>query len=351
MVSHLRTAWSQRIAGQHIALRSYSMSDLASARTSFVEVSSPSSFSGHKLHIYCTDIGDVLSAYQRLIFDVEDRGWGMKLATQRFFDATAHGHKQAHKGVTIYLPRRAEVEDEIDWVVRLMEGWPVDGRIQGDTPKGNGVHHRFELDYDPEVDVDYDEYLRLYKPAKIAGVGTVTLYHGTNVIAAHRISYEGLKALDAHEFANQIEKEFGLPRDSVWNHPLNEFSRSARQGDKFIYLSGDRRTAESYASGLGSEILADALTCVYALQHPEWGRGYGDMGVQNWLDANKQKYRPALVTVFVPKDVLYHTHLKQHPGMPAGYDEFLEMFEEQPFNTVMLPSPIPASWVERVEVL
>jgi hypothetical protein len=126
----------------------------------FCQLADAETFSGTKAHLWCADTGDVVSAWQRIRWIVEEYGLGAKAATSRYFAVA-----DRHKGVTLYLPERARVDETVEDLVRWMDGWPIDGPIAGDTPRGNGVHTRFEFAYDPGVDVDEDTYHRLYVPA------------------------------------------------------------------------------------------------------------------------------------------------------------------------------------------
>ena len=147
-----------------------SQATLDNAHSSFIEVQRGSSLSGWKLHIYCEDTADVMMAMSRLrtVLDA-DPAMSCKVATKKFFEL-AKGTKQQGKGVTLYLPRVSTVEDDIDWVVRNMAGWPsrLSGPIQGDVACGNGVWKRYELSepISSEIDIsDMDEYHRMYVSA------------------------------------------------------------------------------------------------------------------------------------------------------------------------------------------
>ena len=141
----------------------------------------------------------------------------------------------------------------------------------------------------------------------------VRFWHGTTT-AGMKVAHEHgeIRPLDVKELAHRLEDEFGLPRDSVWNHAWNAFGRT-REGDKNIYLATDRRVAESYAR-MGNEALMDALDTVFRIQHPEMA----DMdvttpeGKQNAADRiafradwmRKHDYRPMVVAVDVPVESL-----------------------------------------------
>jgi hypothetical protein len=126
----------------------------------FVQAAEPATFSGHKAHLYCTDVIDVACAWGRVCDLVDEYGLGAKLATAAYFAGP-----DRHKGVTLYLPRRDQAAELVDWLTFHLDGWPVDGPIPGDVARGNGVHTRFELDRDLGRDVSYHTYRRHYRPA------------------------------------------------------------------------------------------------------------------------------------------------------------------------------------------
>jgi hypothetical protein len=132
----------------------------AAKRQLFVQAAEPATFSSHKAHLYCTDVVDVTCAWGRVRDLVEEYGLGAKLATTAYFAGV-----DRHKGVTLYLPRRDQVDEVLDWLTFHMDGWPVDGPIPGDAALGNGVHTRFELARDFGRDVTYRTYRRHYRPA------------------------------------------------------------------------------------------------------------------------------------------------------------------------------------------
>jgi hypothetical protein len=145
-----------------ITIRSLDLERLLEATTwqPFVQAAEPVSFSGHKAHLYCTDTIDVACAWGRVLDLVDEAGLGAKLATAAYFAGA-----DRHKGVTLYLPHRDQVDELVDWLTFQMGGWPVDGPIPGDVAHGNGVHTRFELDCDLGRDLSYDTYRRHYRPA------------------------------------------------------------------------------------------------------------------------------------------------------------------------------------------
>lgn len=114
--------------------------------------------SGTKVHLYCRTTADVVAALRRVEPAIDRYELDYKLASARTLVRSA-------KGVTLYLPRRAEVAQALACVRGAMVGWHVDGEIFGDTAHGDGVHTCFELAFDPGHDVDPLEYELLYVPA------------------------------------------------------------------------------------------------------------------------------------------------------------------------------------------
>ena len=143
------------------------INDTGSAQ-SFYSVVSPATFSGTKLHIEASTPEQTDDAYQRVYDIVQARGLGMKVATPKFHTSAA-GTGQEGKGVTIYLPRRDTVDDDIGFISRALEGYDAPGRgIAGDEPVDGvpGLYRRYELSPDaPDRDLDYSEYHRYYVPA------------------------------------------------------------------------------------------------------------------------------------------------------------------------------------------
>lgn len=137
----------------------------------FIEVASPATFSGHKAHIYATNAAESMAVINRLGNSIAERGWGAKVAADKFHKLT-EDPKYAHqrgKGVTVYFPNRATYKADLDHLVGLMADLPAaqrQGRIKGDTQVGNGVGTRYELRADaPQRDLDPVEYHHWYQSA------------------------------------------------------------------------------------------------------------------------------------------------------------------------------------------
>lgn len=132
----------------------------------FIQVGpEPNTFSGWKLHVFCPHTDAVKIALSRLHADAIQFGWGMKVATEIFFLMAPEGTPQHGKGVTIYLPHRATADDELDWIKRLLDGYPFSGAIAGDEMVTPALGRRFEFHPDPQRDVDRREYDRWYRPS------------------------------------------------------------------------------------------------------------------------------------------------------------------------------------------
>lgn len=133
----------------------------------WVNMNSPAydSYSGWKLHIYSVTEEDVEELALRLFKLVEERGMGMKLATPRILAKFAPGNPQRGKGVVIYLPRRATLDDDIAAVVAAVEGYAPQGEIQGSEHVAGPVWKRFDLAQDLGRDVTRQEHDMLYAEA------------------------------------------------------------------------------------------------------------------------------------------------------------------------------------------
>jgi len=131
---------------------------------SFMQTHHADSMSGWKLHVYCPSTDAVKIALSRLWDDADQFGWGMKAATDRFFEHHGDG-PQAGKGITIYLPHRDTAADDTKWIGRLLEGFPFAGEIAGDEMLSPCLGQRFELREDPGRDLDPREYYDWYVPS------------------------------------------------------------------------------------------------------------------------------------------------------------------------------------------
>jgi DNA polymerase III epsilon subunit-like protein len=147
--------------------------DGTAAFSYFVTGRLPATLSGHKLHISTESSEEVREALARILPILEaDKAMGFKLGTEAFFKYTQYDHPQKGKGVTIYLPRVATLDDDIDKIVQAMAGWRGKDRgIDGDTMIGNGVGRRYELREPIETELDMGSvndakrYRKLYIPS------------------------------------------------------------------------------------------------------------------------------------------------------------------------------------------
>jgi len=136
----------------------------------FLTLGTPDTFSGYKAHIYAEDVDGIVSILGRLqdeIFsDDNPGGWGVKTATQSFFDKVDENHQQRGKAVTVYFPHKATWKKDLDYLVQLMAGLPPRQRkpVASEEYVDNGVSFRYELRKDaPDHDLDYSEYHRYYQ--------------------------------------------------------------------------------------------------------------------------------------------------------------------------------------------
>ena len=133
--------------------------------TNFLTLAEAAGFSGHKLHVYCEDVGDVAEVLDRVWPVVEARGLGCKAGTSRLF-GHAEDDPQRNKGVTIWLPRRDTDSADIDAVVETLDGYAKDRPIPGDVYVGNGVSRRFDLARDIGRDRRKESMFKEYRPAQ-----------------------------------------------------------------------------------------------------------------------------------------------------------------------------------------
>jgi hypothetical protein len=135
----------------------------------------PKTNSGYKGHVYSTSDAEVDEVLDRIYDTAVERGWGMKIAEESFWDATndfdPRNRRQRGKGVTVYFPRQDTWEDDVRELHRLMEGYEPagDGDIDSDIMIGNGVGLRYEFNRDPGGDLDMNDgsrYEGFYRPAR-----------------------------------------------------------------------------------------------------------------------------------------------------------------------------------------
>jgi hypothetical protein len=143
------------------------------AQPDWVMVADPRRWSGHKLHVACDDADQVAEATARLHRIVADRGIGMKAAARHLVEPPANlgPHGRYHrvkaapvrKGVTLYLPRRDDLDRDTTAVAAALDGYQCDTTLSGDNHVGGPLWHRYEFTHDPGHDVDdYRTYHRLY---------------------------------------------------------------------------------------------------------------------------------------------------------------------------------------------
>ena len=137
-----------------------------------------------------------------------------------------------------------------------------------------------------------------------------------------------------------MEREYGLPEGSIFNHIAFEFARGRRDLDE-VHFTTDESVADQYSI---PEVVQDALTSAHMLLHPL----PEDVPVTKerldqrkaWIAAEaKRLMEPALLAVTVPFDVV-----GQHGfGKQFTLDEFKALLTKFPdanediFNNVRLP--------------
>lgn len=148
---------------------------LREAYATFIPIGrNPETFSGWKAHVYADDVEGVANILRRLEGEIATNqnpgGWGAKVATQRFLDhpQAAPGKTQHGKAVTIYFPRKADVEKDLKHLQRLMADLPQRQHkpVTSEEYLSNGVSKRYELRDDaPPGDLDPQAYQYYYKAA------------------------------------------------------------------------------------------------------------------------------------------------------------------------------------------
>lgn len=94
--------------------------------------------------------------------------------------------------------------------------------------------------------------------------GTITLLHGTTALNADSILRDGFRPSNPAAVAAAVEHEYGLPKDSVLNHPWFEFAKNRQDLDK-VHLTSNHDVALQYTV---PEQLQDALNAAYSVIHP-----------------------------------------------------------------------------------
>lgn len=145
----------------------------------FAQLSMPRTLSGTKLHVRADDVDETAAALEAVADVIEARGLGAKVAGHRFHTAVA-GSGQAGKGLTIYLPERATVDDDTAAIADALRaaGYRpgVSDPIAGDDTidADIGLYGRYELrDGAPDRDLGVDEYRDWYQEAPAPDSGTV----------------------------------------------------------------------------------------------------------------------------------------------------------------------------------
>ena len=95
------------------------------------------------------------------------------------------------------------------------------------------------------------------------------LYIGTTnagLQVAKQQGYFGRR--DHHALANEIEDEYGLERDAVWNHSYFDYVRGSRALDTKVYSTDDLENASYYARAL-NESTVDALKTAHRIKHDD----------------------------------------------------------------------------------
>ena len=171
--------------------------------------------SGHKAHVYSSFDEEVDEVLDRIYDTAVERGWGMKIANDFFWDevhgpdADRRNRGQRGKGVTVYFPNSKNWEEDARELHRLMEGYEPagDGDIPEDVMIGNGVGMRYEFARDPGEDLDMtdragkDRYFQMYRPA---GFG-----HTPESLAVHNRYRELFPEVESDDPIDPIDEIMG----------------------------------------------------------------------------------------------------------------------------------------------
>jgi GNAT superfamily N-acetyltransferase len=129
--------------------------------------------------------------------------------------------------------------------------------------------------------------------------GTVTLLHGTTKLNADSILKEGFKSGAPATVAAQIEKEYGLPKDSVLKNVSFQFASGRGDLDR-VHLTSDPDTAAQYSI---PEVLQDALSSVWSIQHPDIENFTRDLAQEKsaWVKSEAARLtQPDVLAVRIP---------------------------------------------------
>ena len=255
-------------------------------------------------------------------------------------------------------------------VVEVIEDRPVPEWAYWTTiaevdEKFEGGDYDWETDEEGWFSADEVEALNLHPAVRqiwprlrsVARMGsrTIRLYHGTTSMALDKMRSSGqIITLDPAAVAAQIEKEYGLPADSVLGETSFYFSRD-RQTDPYVYFTSSTGTASSYAKG-GSEIVFDALISAWFVMHPDPNneRETTDpvaMQREPWVREQmaKRHGEPTLLTLDLPVEFVWEhfdDHSRQHFGT---IDKFIEVLDEYGLDSAQLKAPIPASYITQTQ--
>jgi hypothetical protein len=194
----------------------------------------------------------------------------------------------------------------------------------------------------------------------VEGMPSPGFFHGTSSEGEALARERGeIRPLSPREIATQIAWEHDVDPDEVYNDIAFEFSRH-REEDRNVYITQDRRVAQSYAEA-GSEVISDALEATWRVLNRKRLEGMKPEEVRDERDAFKQEWRekhgvtPRVLALEVPWEAIenstdYQRYVadfrpsERQPG-PMNVREWLDA--GAPLNTLMLPGPVPMEWERR----
>lgn len=202
---------------------------------------------------------------------------------------------------------------------------------------------------------------RVQAPVWLTGPaeGCLRLYIGTSNIGYEVAKTRGFFGLrDHHALANEIEREFGLPEDAIWNHFWFDYVRGSRAKDRMVYTTDDYDNACYYAHALNEStvdalktahrILNDALMRELDALPVDEQRGAWKTHEQAFIESWRQTHaeiRPVIVALDVPAASL---HVPDHVADRFSSEEWWEAVTDggQCFaHEVPFPERVPVDWV------
>ena len=131
----------------------------------FLLTHSPNTLSGYKAHVFSTTPEQAEMVMARIADAADQYGWGVKVGTAAFFALADENHNQHGKGVTVYFPKLDDFQSDLDWLLRLLEGYPFAGTIKGDDMVSDAVGVRYEFHSDPGYDIPAEDAAQWYQAA------------------------------------------------------------------------------------------------------------------------------------------------------------------------------------------